>query len=199
MTTSSSLEDRNKALSWLTHGGELAVALKGDRAKHNDVIWQLLVEAVEAIDKTPDQERRWLTSGQRSGGWNMIGMTRDDLTEIERNRLLSAMKPYDGETKYSPQRNDVERAMGVLHWMRWCNSARMPERLRKAAIALARGGDKLLVHKLYCPTRKPNRQNIGEIRIRTVGYIMTGLKSDLGIVPVGDISFVELIQQHDPS
>ncbi|MEH2517374.1 hypothetical protein V1279_002947 [Bradyrhizobium sp. AZCC 1610] len=191
MTTSSSLEDRVTALGWLAHGGELAVALKGDRAKHSDIIWQLLAEAVETIDKTPDQERRWLTSGQRSGGWNMIGMTRADLIEIERIRLLSAMKPFDGATKYAPQRNDVDRALGVLSWMRWCNSARLPDRLTKAAIALARGGDQELVHRLYCPTRKPNRQNVHEIRTRTVGFILTGLKGDLGIVPAHGIAFQE--------
>jgi hypothetical protein len=191
MTTSSSLEDRINTLSWLTHGGELAVALKGGLAKHSDVIWQLLVEAVEVIDKSPDNERRWLTSGNRSGGWNMIGMTRQDLLEIERIRLLSAMKPYDGQTKYSPQRNDVDRALGVLNWLRWCNSARLPDRLTKAAVALARGGDHDLVHKLYCPTRKPNRQNVNEIRTRTIGYIQTGLKKDLGIVPAEGVSFLE--------
>jgi hypothetical protein len=191
MTTSSSLEDRINTLSWLTHGGELAVALKGDLAKHSDVIWQLLVEAVEVIDKSPDNERRWLTSGNRSGGWNMIGMTRQDLLDIERIRLLSAMKPYDGQTKYSPQRNDVDRALGVLNWLRWCNSARLPDRLTKAAVALARGGDHDLVHKLYCPTRKPNRQNVSEIRTRTIGYIQTGLKKDLGIIPAAGVSFLE--------
>jgi hypothetical protein len=191
MTTSSSLEDRINTLGWLTHGGELAVALKGDRACHSDVIWQLLVEAVEVIDKSPDNERRWLTSGNRSGGWNMIGMTRQDLLEIERIRLLSAMKPYDGQTKYSPQRNDVDRALGVLNWLRWCNSARLPDRLTKAAVALARGGDHDLVHKLYCPTRKPNRQNVSEIRTRTIGYIQTGLKKDLGIIPAAGVSFLE--------
>ncbi|MCP1757740.1 hypothetical protein [Bradyrhizobium elkanii] len=192
MTTSSSLEDRIAALGWLAHGGELAVGLKGDRAKHSDVIWQLLVEAVEVIDKTPDQERRWLTSGSRSGGWNMIGMTRADLQEIERIRLLSAMKPYDGTTKTSPQRNDVDRALGVLGWMRWCNAARLADRLAKAAIALARGGDQEAVHRLYCPTRKPNRQNIGEIRTRTVGFILTGLKNEMQIVPAQGLAFREV-------
>lgn len=191
MTTSSSLEDRTKVLGWLAHGGELAVGLKGDRAKHSDVIWQLLVEAVEVVDKTPDQERRWLTSGHRSGGWNMIGMSRGELIEIERIRLLSAMKPFDGQTKTAPQRDDLDRALGVLDWMRWCNAARLPDRLSKAAIALARGGDQELVHRLYCPTRKPNRQNIGEIRTRTIGYILTGLKNDLGIVPSDGITFKE--------
>jgi len=85
------------------------------------------------------------------------------------------MKPFDGQSKYSPQRNDVDRALGVLEWMRWCNGARLPERLRKAAIALARGGDQEIVHRLYCPTRKANRQNLGEIKTRTIGFIQTGL------------------------
>ena len=191
MNSLSLLEERTKALGWLTHGGELAVALKGDQARHSDVIWQLIVEAVEVIDKTPDNERRWLTSGQRSGGWNMIGMTREDLVEIEKIRLLSAMKPFDGQSKYSPQRNDVDRALGVLEWMRWCNGARLPERLRKAAIALARGGDQEIVHRLYCPTRKANRQNIGEIKTRTIGFIQTGVRTDLSIVPGDGITFRE--------
>ena len=184
MTTSSSLEDRNKALGWLTYGGELAVALKGDRAKHSDVIWSLLTDAVEIMDKTPDNERRWLTSGNRSGGWNQVGMTRNELIEIERIRVLCSMKPFDGQTKYSPQRDDVDRALGVMIWLRWCNGIRMPERLTKAAVALARGGDSELVHRLYCPTRKPNRQNVSEIRTRTTGLIMRGLREDLNIVPV---------------
>jgi hypothetical protein len=193
MTTSSLHEDRTKALGWLAHGGGLAVALKGDRARHADVIWQLLVEAVDVIDKTPDQERRWLTSGQRSGGWNMIGMSRAELVEIERIRLLSAMKPFDGKAKYLPQKDDIDRALGILSWMRWCNAARLPDRLAKAAIAMARGGDDELVHKLYCPTRKSrDRQVAYEIRTRTVGFISTGLKKDLGIVPGDGITFREV-------
>jgi hypothetical protein len=184
MTTSSSLEDRNKALGWLTYGGELAVALKGDRAKHADVIWTLLTDAVEIMDKTPDNERRWLTSGNRSGGWNQVGMTRNELIEIERIRVLCSMKPFDGQTKYSAQRDDVDRALGVMVWLRWCNGIRLSERLTKAAVALARGGDSELVHRLYCPTRKPNRQNVSEIRTRTTGLIMRGLREDLNIVPV---------------
>lgn len=180
------------ALGWLAHGGELAVALKGDQARHSDVLWQLLVEAVEVIDKTPDQERRWLTSGQRSGGWNMVGMSRAELIEIEKIRLLSAMKPFDGSAKYAPQRDDTERALGVLAWLRWCRDARLSDRLTKAAVALARGGDQEVVHRIYCPTRKPHRQNIHEIRVRTIGFILTGLKNDLGIVPGHGITFQEV-------
>ncbi|SHH03624.1 hypothetical protein [Bradyrhizobium erythrophlei] len=192
MTISSSLEDRTKAIGWLSHGGELAVALKGDRARHSDVIWSLLTEAVEVVDKIPDQERRWLTSGNRSGGWNMIGMSRAELTEIELNRILSAMKPYDGQTKTAPQRDDLDRALGVLSWMRWCNVARLPDRLTKAAIALARGGDQEIVHRLYCPTRKPTHRQIAlEIRTRAIGFILVGLKTDLHIVPAAGLKFEE--------
>jgi hypothetical protein len=193
MTTSSLLEDRTNTLGWLAHGGELAVALKGDQARHSDVIWQLLVEAVEVIDKTPDTERRWLTSGQRSGGWNMVGMSRAEMVEIEKIRLLCAMKPFDGKAKTSPQRNDVDRALGVLAWMRFLNSARIPERLSKAAIALARGGDSELVHKIYRPTspRTRDRQVSYDIRTRTIGFILTGLKKTPGIVPADGIAFKE--------
>jgi hypothetical protein len=193
MTISSLLEDRTKALGWLVHGGELAFGLKGDNARHGDVIWQLLVEAVEVIDKTPDQERRWLTSGQRSGGWNMIGMSYAELIEIEKIRLLSAMKPFDGSTKVSPQRDDVDRALGVLAWMRFCNAARLPERLTKAAIVMARGGDTEMVHKAYCPTtpRTRDRQVYYDVRTRTVGFILTGLKKTLGIIPGDGITFKE--------
>jgi hypothetical protein len=194
MTNSSPLEARTQALGWLSYGRELALDLKGEKARHSDVVWQLLVDAVEIIDKTPDAERRWLTSGNRSGGWNMVGMSRAELKEIERNRLLSAMKPFDGLAKYSPQRDDADRALGILEWMRWCNSARLSDRLTKAAIALARGGDSELVHKLYCPTRRSHdRQTAYEIRTRTVGFILTGLRKDLCIVPADGISFKELL------
>jgi hypothetical protein len=56
-TTRPVTSNRAKALGWLAHGAELAIALKGDRAKHADVIWGLIVEAVEAIDKTADSGR----------------------------------------------------------------------------------------------------------------------------------------------
>jgi hypothetical protein len=194
MTTSCLLEDRTKALGWLNHGGELAVGLKGDRARHSDVLWQLLVEAVEVIDKTADQERRWLTSGQRSGGWNMVGMSRAELILIEKIRLLSAMKPFDGNAKYAPQRDDTDRALGVLAWLRWCNKARLPHRLVKAAVQLARSGDGEIVHKIYCPNRKPDRRNIHEIKTRTIGFVLSGLKNDLGIVPGDGVIFKEVHQ-----
>ena len=123
----------------------------------------------------------------------MVGMSRAEMVEIEKIRLLSAMKPFDGKAKVLPQRDDIDRALGILAWMRFCNSARIPERLAKAAIALARGGDSETVHKIYRPTdpRTRDRQVAYDIRTRTVGFIMSGLKKTLGIVPGEGISFKE--------
>lgn len=182
--------DRDDILRWLEHGAELARSLKADRAKHRDVIWQLLVEAVEVIDKTPDQERRWLTSGLRSNWKHPTGMSHADLITLERVRVLSAMKPFDSDhTKYSFRRDDEERAMGVLAWMQWVKAAKSGDRLSKAAVALARSGDSEIVQKIYCPNRKPNAQNVHEVKIRTAGLIVSGLRDDLDIVPGDGISF----------
>lgn len=181
--------DIEDALTWLDHGAELARDLKGTKAKHSDVIWELLVEAVEVIDKTPDRERRWLTSGTRSG-WKSPGLSRADLIGLERIRFLNSMKPYDAEqTRYLPQGDDEERGLGVLAWLRWLHTAPSGDRLSKAAVALARDGDCEIALMLYCPGRKSDRQNIHEIKIRTTGFIQTGLKKDLGIVPGDGISF----------
>ncbi|MCK1410194.1 hypothetical protein [Bradyrhizobium sp. 76] len=180
--------DIDDALDWLAHGAELARDLKGDRATHRDVIWQLLIESVETIDKTPDQERRWLTSGKRSNWTLSTGMSHTELAALERNRVLSAMKPFDGQATCLPRR-DEGRAMGVLEWMRWVRAAKSGDRLSKAAVALARGADSEIVQRIYCPGRKPSAQNVFEVKTRTVGFILTGLKNDLGIVPADGISF----------
>lgn len=193
MIISSSVEYASKALSWLAHGEQLAVSLKGEAAKHSDVIWQLIVEAVEITDNLPDQERKFLTSGNRSGGWNQVGMTPGEAFQIEKIRMLCAMRPNDSEPRFQAQRNDLERAMGVLEWMRWIDAARLPKRLRKAAIAMARGGDEQIVHTIYCPNRGGrNRQISYEIKSRTAGFIMNGLKKDLHIVPDIGIKFKEV-------
>ncbi|BBO04450.1 hypothetical protein SG09_38000 [Bradyrhizobium ottawaense] len=176
-------------LLWLSHGAELAYDLKATRAKHSDVVWQLLVEAIETIDKMPDQEKRWLSSGSRSG-WRSPGLSRADLVDLERIRLLSAIKPFDDDvTRLLPQGRDEDRALGVLEWLRWVNAARSGDRLSRAATALARGGDSEIVQRIYCPGRKPNRQNVREVKVRTIGFILTGLRDDLGIVQGDGISF----------
>jgi len=193
MASQFSREDRDRFLGWLGHGAGLAWELKKEQARHSDVIWSLLVEAVDLLDRTPDQEKRWLTSGTRSGGWNMVGLTPQELKEIEKLRTLSAMKPYDGTAKYAPQRNDLERALGVLEWLRWCNGTRNSQRLVKAAIALARGGDTEAVHRIYHPNKnKRDRRTIYEIRTRVTGYILSGLRKDCGIVPGEWLSFQEV-------
>jgi hypothetical protein len=192
MQNAPSREKRDDILRWLGHGSELAWELKGERSGHRDVIWSLLVEAIDLIDRTPDQERRWLTSGTRSGGWNMIGLTAADLREIERLRVLSSMKPFEGEANYGPQRSDLRRALGVMEWLRWCNSTRQSVRLVKAAVALARGGETELVHKLYSPNRKKqSRQTTYEIKTRVVGQILRGLREDFGIIPGDGLTFKE--------
>lgn len=181
--------DITDALRWLSHGEELAYALKGNKAKHQDVVWETLVEAVEVIDKTPDQERRWLTSGTRSG-WKSPGLSRAELIDLERIRFLNSMKPYDAEqTRYLPQRDNEERALGVLAWLRWLHTAPSGDKLSKAAVALVRYDDYEIALRLYSPGRKTDRQNVNEIKIRTTGFILTGLKKDLGIVPGEGISF----------
>ncbi|MGY4234956.1 hypothetical protein ACVIIW_003903 [Bradyrhizobium sp. USDA 4449] len=182
--------DRADALRWLDHGAELARGLKADRARHRDVIWQLLIESIETIDKTPDRERRWLTSGNRSNWTHSIGLSHNEVAALERNRILSSMKPFDDSAmpRCLPQR-DEERAMGVLAWMRWLNTAKSADKLRRAAVALARTGDSEVAHGIYCPNRKPSAQNMFEIKTRTASLVLTGLRDELGIVPGDGISF----------
>jgi hypothetical protein len=190
--TSFPLEKQTKALRWLAHGCALALSLKSDKARTNDAIWSLITEAVDIIDRLPDQERGWLTSGTRAMKWSGDGLSVVELKELERLRAMSGMNPFAaGETGYSPQRDDVERALGVLEWMRWLSGTRLPQRLIKAAIVLARNGDHAAVQKIYCPNRKPHRQNVSEIRARTIGLILAGLRKDLCIVPGENLSFVE--------
>jgi len=186
-------EDRTRLLGHLNHGVELAAGSGGSRASHDRVIWRLIEEAVETMDRTPDQERRWLTSGTRSGGWNAVGLTPQEAADLERIRFLSAMKPYDGSPSVKPQRNDVERAMDVLEWLRWCDGYHEHRQLTKAAVVLARGGDSELVYRLYAPERKFTRQIIHEIRKRVCTYVLKGLAT-IGIVPGPKGTFQESYQ-----
>ena len=181
--------DIEDALGWLDHGADLARGLKGDRGRHSDVIWQLLVEAVEVIDKQPDRERRWLTSGTRSA-WKAPGLSHADLIALERVRFLSGMKPFDdSETRNLPQRDDDERALGIIGWLRWLNATPSGDRLRKAAVVLVRSGDCEVARMLYELGGRTDRMYANEIKVRTAGLILTGLKNDLGIVPGDGISF----------
>jgi hypothetical protein len=84
-------EDRERALSWLGHGVELAREKYGASATYRHVLWLLINEALDLLDRVPDQEKRWLSSGTRSGGWSAVGMTREELLEIERLRVMASM------------------------------------------------------------------------------------------------------------
>lgn len=185
-------EERAQILRWLSHGAELAWGRHGERATHDHVIWCLVEEAIDILDRQPDQEKRWLTSGTRSGGWNMVGMTISEALQMEEIRILCAMKPYDGNASYKPQRDDVEKAMTVLDWVRFCHDMHNGKALVKAIVALARGGDAEIVYRIYDPARKRkwSRQMIHEVRKRCATYIRAGLQRQ-GIIASHGTSFVE--------
>lgn len=197
MALSLSPDDRYRILRQLSHGAELARSRHGDRATHHRVIWALIEEAVDVLDRLPDQDRRWLTSGTRSGGWNMVGLSDVEAADLERIRILCAMKPYDGQAGYTPQRDDTDRAVDVMGWLRWCapkddTASEKSRRLVKAAVALARGGDTEAVHRIYDPKGKRyHRQMIHEIRKRCADLVLRGLREDCNIIPGSGLSFEE--------
>lgn len=176
--------DRDQFLRWLRFGTRLAQEVYGEKATPQQAVWLLIVDAVDLLDKTPDQERRWLSSGTRSAGIQPIGLTAYEAELLEITRINAAIHPADKKANYAPAPDDHDRMMGVLGWLRWCGKARNPQRLTKAAMQLARGGDTEAVHRIYAPRRKRNRQTISEIKARTIGYILAGLR-DAGIVTEG--------------
>lgn len=170
--------------AWLRHGADLARARHGERAHCRHVIWLLFEEAIQTIEKVPDQERSWLTAGFRSGGWSQMVVTWEEIVDVEFHRLMAGMKPTDeGSPKTAPQRNDVDRALGVLEWLRFCTRGSNPVALQKAAVALARGGDVELVYRLYGSGRTRARQVVYEIRNRVIDGMLRGLCQSYGLVP----------------
>jgi hypothetical protein len=194
MQPSSDNEARNRALRWLGHGAELARSRFEGRPKPWHTIRVLLEDALQIMERIPDEEKRWLNSASRSGGWSSVGMTQAELAEIERIRVLAGIKPFDGQARTLPQRDDVERALGVLEWLRFCNSDRDPEhRLQKAVVQLARGNTEAAV-RIYGNGRMRFAQVEYEVRTKGIGRIISGLRKTLGIVPAADGSgFVEAL------
>jgi hypothetical protein len=178
-------EDRERALSWLDHGVELAREKYGASATYRHVLWLLIHEALDLLDRVPDQEKRWLSSGTRSGGWSSVGMTREELLEIERLRVMASMMPFDGATRYQPQRNEVDRSLGILEWLRWCSKGD-DHSLQKAVVLLAKGAEDAAVKAFSKPGRTRLRQVGYEIRTQAIGLILKGLREDAGIVPSAD-------------
>ncbi|MEN3238602.1 hypothetical protein PUR29_34750 [Methylobacterium ajmalii] len=185
-------DDAERVLGHLRHGLELAAALKGERATTADAIWCLITEALETFDRMPDQERSWLTSGTRSGGWSSVGLTGAEARELERLRLLSAMKPYDGPSGRVIERSAGDRAFDVMLFLRWIGmyvATRRPvDQIVRATLALARGGDSEAFHRIWegVTGKRVSRQAVSQFRTTIYGHVLAGLKRDLGIVPDGD-------------
>ncbi|KOX53857.1 hypothetical protein ADL19_14890 [Streptomyces purpurogeneiscleroticus] len=148
------------------------------------MIWLLLSDSLDVLDRVPDQERRWLSSGTRSGGWSSVGLTKAELIEIERLRIMSAMMPFDGTTKVMPQRDDVDRAVDVVGWLRFLSKGD-DHSLQKAAVLLAKGAQDMAIKLAGKPGRR-QRQTAYEIRTQVVGRIVMGLRDFAGLVPAAD-------------
>lgn len=188
-------DNLDSALRWLDHGVELAQARRGDRAVHTDVIWCLVEEAVDIMDRMPDRELGWMKIGSTSAGFGGLGLSREELLAIEQMRYLSNMKPYDGSSGLVLDRTQAQRAFDILLWLRWCGvhvRTESPELMRKAAIALARGGDAQVFHRVWRPGRKVRHQAAGEFRTVFGGHVLAGLRIDLGIVPCAGLRFARL-------
>lgn len=176
-------EERERFLRWLGRGAEMARDRFGEGASYRQLIWLLLSDSLDVLDRIPDQERRWLSSGTRSGGWNAVGLTKNELIELERLRIMSGMMPFDGTTKVMPQRDDVERAVDVVGWLRFVSKGD-DHSLQKAAVLLAKGAQDMAIK--VAGRRGRSSQAAYEIRTQVVGRILRGLRDFAGIVPAPD-------------
>lgn len=173
-------EERERFLRWLGRGAEMARDRFGEGASYRQLVWLLLSDSLDVLDRIPDQERRWLSSGTRSGGWSAVGLTKNELIEIERLRIMSGMMPFDGTTKVMPQRDDVERAVDVVGWLRFVSKGD-DHSLQKAAVLLAKGAQDMAIK--VAGRRGRSSQAAYEIRTQVVGRILRGLRDFAGIVP----------------
>lgn len=196
MQSAFSIDDRSRLLRWLGQGAGLAKAKKGERARPADVIWILLQNAVQVMDQQPDNEKRWLTSGYRSGGWNQVGLTYSEAKELERLRAHAAIQPHDGGSERISLAHEQDRAYDVLSFLRWCGvhvkTKRAPQ-MRRAAVVLAQQGDGEVFRKLWLEGNRDgiSRQAVSKFRQVLCGHILAGLREDCGIYPVpGTCEFV---------
>jgi hypothetical protein len=193
MPAAFSPKDKERLLRWLSHGVEMAREQRGERATHVDVIWCLIQNAVLTMDRSPDQERRWLTSGYRSGGWNSVGLTYTEARQLEALRCHAAMVPYDTMRDAALSAHEQDRALDVMTFLRWCGvyiKSRKPEQMRKAAIALAKGGDCNLFRLIWVGRDKDiTRSAVSKFRQVLAGHILAGLREECGIVPAEGLSW----------
>lgn len=196
MQSAFSLDDRSRLLRWLAQGSRLAREKRGDRARPADVVWLLMQNAVQVMDKTPDQEKRWLTSGYRSGGWNQVGLTFQEARELERLRAHAAIATVGDSPDRIMLAHEQDRSYDVLSFLRWCGvhvKTKRAAQMRKAAVILARQGDCDAFRKVWLEGSREamSRQAVSKFRQVLCGHILAGLREDCGIYPVpGTCEFI---------
>lgn len=193
--------DPDLALRHLGAGRQIAAEKFRDRAlTAGDVVWALVEEAVETMDRLPDRERAWMAIGSVSAGFGGSGLTKRELLALEQLRYLCAMKPYDGPTGRVIDRAQGARAFDVMLWLRWIGvhvATKDPVKMRKAAVALARGGDSTAFHRIWRPGSKIHRQAVKNFRQQLCGHVIEGLKKDLSIHHVNDGYFSSIHGSQD--
>lgn len=156
-----------------------------------DLVWDLLVDAARTIESLPDQDRRWLSSGSRSGGWNMIGMSSSEARAIEKARLMSGIMPGDA-LKMSAQAVDVDRAIDVIEWLRFCQSERRGLVLQKSAYWAA-AGHAMRAQAHFRPAAPKKQRTLNklmlEIKAQATGLILLGFTETFGITQGPDGTF----------
>lgn len=176
-------------LAALDHGADLARWKRREKATAKDAIWAALKDAIVVVEAGPDRERAMLKG--RSAVWgSATGLTRAEAAAVAKVRTMSGIRPWDRTTTDPRTGNDADRAMLALEWLRWLDRYKDGLELHKAATVLLCDGDPRHASRLYRPVRKFVPQTTAEIKARTIGAIMMGLREDYGIVPGHGCAFV---------
>lgn len=167
--------DAERAAQHLAGGVERCPPGTGTRI----VLWTMIVDAVDMVERLDDKERRWLSSGFRSNGWHAVVNRLIDRREMERHRIHSGISIAEGQPYYAPQGQSVERTLWVLSWLSWVHAdpRRGPD-LVKAAVLLAKGREQ---HAAELMPRTRSRQVSYEIKNRVSDHVRRGLKREYGI------------------
>lgn len=150
------------------------------------VMWTMIVDAVDMVERIDDKERRWLSSGFRSNGWHAVVNRLLDRREMERHRIHSGISIAEGQPYYAPQGGSIDKSLWTLSWFSFVHAdpRRGPE-LVKAAIMLAKGREQ---HAAEILQRTRSRQIAYEIKNRVADRVKRGLKDTYGIVVEDEIA-----------
>lgn len=185
MTPRERLELAGRNLRWLRAGRSIATSAHGLPPSPFNDIWVSLVDAVEMIDRVPDREKGWLTSGKRAQVFG-FATTREDVQLLEFLLHTIGESTFSQiETKVDLVADDHERMLDVLAWLRYCDRARQPVVFKKAIVELARGRSSEAVRTLI-GERDLSRQAVYQMKVRAVNFIREGLERDFGIYPIGE-------------